>query len=229
MKQLTLILTLITSLTFGQSTNDRFIEISGRAERKVEPNQIYLTIELKEYRKDKEIVQIEKLENDLLTALGEIGVDKNNLTVYGTKGNMTKVKRLDPNLLITKRYILKITDFKLFGPLLDRFGELNINSVYVKEVTHTDIETYRMETQVQAIKNAEFKAKELLKGLNKNLGEVISVRETLSEYLSPAERRALAYSVSTVTGGGEKIISTTDLAFEPLTLTYQIFVKFEIK
>ena len=57
----------------------------------------------------------------------------------------------------------------------------------------------------------------------------ISVRETLSEYLSPAERRALAYSVSTVTGGGEKIISTTDLAFEPLTLTYQIFVKFEIK
>ena len=229
MRPLTIILTLITSLTFGQTDNGRFIEISGRAERKIEPNLIYLTIELKEYRKDKETVQIEKLENDLLTALTEIGIDKNNLTVYGTKGNLTKVKRLDPNLLITKRYILKITDFKLFGPLLDRFSELNINSVYVKEVTHTEIETYRLETQVQAIKSAEFKAKELLKGLNKNLGEVISVRETLNEYLSPAERRALAYSVSTVTGGGEKILSTTDLAFEPLTLTYQIFVKFEIK
>jgi len=228
MKQLTLILTLFTSLVYAQIRDDRFIEISGRAERKVEPNLIYLTIELKEYRKDKEIIQIEKLENNLLTALGEIGIDKENLTVFGTKGNLTKMKRLDPNLLITKRYILKITDFKLFGPLLDRFGDLNISSVYVKEVTHKDIETFKMETQVQAIKNAEIKARELLKGLNKNLGDVISVRETLNEYLSPAEKRALAYSVST-TKGGDKVLSTTDLAFEPLTLTYQIFVKFEIK
>jgi hypothetical protein len=58
MKQLTLILTLFSGLVYGQIRDDRFIEISGRAERKVEPNLIYLTIELKEYRKDKEIIQI---------------------------------------------------------------------------------------------------------------------------------------------------------------------------
>ncbi len=171
MKRFTIIFTFITVFAFGQQGEQRFIEISGRAEKKVEPNLIYLTIELKEYQKNKEIIQIEKLESDLLLALTDIGIDKTNLTVFGTKGNLTKVKRLDPNLLITKRYILKINDFKLFGQLLDRFSDLSINSVYVKEVTHTDIETYKLETQVQAIKNAEIKAKELLRGLNKNLGD----------------------------------------------------------
>ena len=71
-------------VTFGQaqtSTTERFIEVTGDGEVKVDPNIIYLSIDLREYKKDGKIVKLEDLEAQLTKVLQTIGIPTDNLKV----------------------------------------------------------------------------------------------------------------------------------------------------
>ena len=81
-KLLAVILTLTSFTSFGQQANNevgRFIEVTGDGEVKVDPNIIYLSIELREYKKEGKIVKLEELETQLVKILQTVGIPAENL------------------------------------------------------------------------------------------------------------------------------------------------------
>lgn len=228
----TLLFGLIGLVTFGQTQNgttERFIEVTGEGEVKVDPNIIYLSIELREYKKDGKIVKLEDLEEQLTKVLQTIGIPPENLKVYASSGRQYDLKQRKANLLIGKRYNLKLTDIDLLNPLLGELGEANIFAVSITEVTHTDIEKFKTETKVKAISNAKEKATLLTTSLDSKLGQVLQIRETelVDTYpLQALQGRAAGVQASAY---GYDKVQTNSVDFEQIKLTYKIVVKFKIE
>ena len=85
LKTMTVLLLLTATVTvFGQTTTENetekpYIEVTGTAEKEIIPDEIYITITIKERHKGKEKITIEKQEIDLKEALKSIGVSLDNL------------------------------------------------------------------------------------------------------------------------------------------------------
>ena len=71
-----LIVLLFGSFTFAQEKNfidQNYIEVTGKAELNIVPNEIYISIVLKEDNKEKKTIA--KLESELIPTLKSLGVD----------------------------------------------------------------------------------------------------------------------------------------------------------
>jgi len=231
----TVILGLIGLVTFGQAqtnTTERFIEVTGDGEVKADPNIIYLSIDLREYKKDGKIVKLEDLESQLTKVLQTIGIPTDNLKVYASSGRQYDLKKRNADLLIGKRYNLKLTDIDLLNPLFGELGEANIFAVLISEVTHTDIEKFKTEAKVKAIKNAKEKATLLTTTLDSKLGHVLQIRETelVDAYpLQALQGRVAGLQIRGASSSGYDKVVTNNVDFEQIKLTYKIVVKFKIE
>jgi uncharacterized protein YggE len=234
MKTLTTVFFVLIGLAVLGQPIERFIEITGDGEVKVDPNIIYLSIELREYKKDGRIVKLEELENQLTKVLQSVGISSENLKVYASSGRQYDFKIKKPNLLIGKRYNLKLTDIELLNPLLGELGEAKILAVSISEVTHTEIEKFKTEAKVKAINNAKEKAILLTSSLDSKLGQVLQIKE--SQLLDTYPLQSLQGRVSGIqVRGGVYAYNEYDKAqsnivdFEQIKLTYKIVVKFQIE
>jgi len=229
----TVIFGLIGLATFGQaqtSTTDRFIEVTGDGEVKVDPNIIYLSIDLREYKKDGKIIKLEDLESQLTKVLQTIGIPTDNLKVYASSGRQFDLKKRKADLLIGKRYNLKLTDIDLLNPLLGELGEANIFAVSITEVTHTDIEKFKIEAKIKAINNAKEKAVLLTTTLDSKLGQVLHIREMELVDTYPLETfQVRGLQMRGASSYGYDKVQTNTVDFEQIKLTYKIVVKFKIE
>ncbi len=231
----TVIFGLIGLVTFGQaqtSATERFIEVTGDGEVKVDPNIIYLSIDLREYKKDGKIVKLEDLEAQLKKVLQTIGIPTDNLKVYASSGRQYDLKKRKADLLIGKRYNLKLTDIDLLNPLLGELGEANIFAVSITEASHTDIEMFKTEAKVKAINNAKEKAVLLTTTLDSKLGQVLQIRETELVDVYPTQAlqgRVAGLQVRGYSSSGYDKVQTNTVDFEQIKLTYKIVVKFKIE
>jgi uncharacterized protein len=235
-----LIFTLITLSAFGQNQTasaERFIEVTGEGEVKVDPDIIFLSIELKEYKKDGKIVKLDDLEAQLIKVLQAVNIPKENLKAFASSGRQFDVKKRKADLLIGKRYKLKLTDIDLLNPFLGGLSETDILAVSITEVTHTDIDKYKTESKVKAVNNVKEKAVLMTSNLESKLGQVLYIRET--ELVDAYPLEALNERAAGLRGAGtsglyrvsyeERPIARPSVDFEQIKLTYKIVVKFRIE
>jgi uncharacterized protein len=218
----------------GQSKDlpTRFIEVSGEGEVKVDPNIIYLSIQLQEFKKDGKIVKLETLESNLKQVLQTVGIASENLKVYATSGRQYDLKKIKSNLMIGKRYSLKLEDVDLFNPLLEALAEVDILSVNVREVTHTEIEKHKAEAKVKAINAAKDKAVLLTSTVGTKVGDVLQIREQpvqSSAAGQPGTSSLYFRGVSQYDDHSGKYPGANNVAFEQITLAYKVIVMFALQ
>lgn len=226
------------TMTYGQThpgTTERFIEVTGEGEVKVDPNIIYLSIELREYKKEGKIVKLEDLEVQLTKVIQTVGIPNENLKMYASSGRQYDLKKRKSDLLVGKRYNLKLTDLDLLNPLLGELSESDIFAISVTEVTHTDIEKFKTEAKLKAISNAKEKATLLTESLGIKRGNVLWIRETElvdsypTEYLQGRLSDLQMRGASSYNWNYNKVQQTNIVGFEQIRLTYRIVVKFELE
>jgi uncharacterized protein len=232
-----LLLLSVALTTFAQTNStERFIEVAGEGEVKVDPDILYLSIELREYKKDGKIIRLEELEGQLRKVLQTLEVPETNLKVFASSGRQYgyKIKRAD--LLLTKKYTLKLTDVGQLDPLLSELAFLEIYNVFVSEVTHSEIEKYKTEAKVKAIDDAKAKAMLLTTSLGCKLGQALQIRETefsnaypLQSYQGRAANfYGLSYEGAVHRGVSYEKEEKSQVGFEQIKLTYRIAVKFRL-
>lgn len=157
------------------------IEVVGRAEKEVVPDEIYLSIALKEYKSDKNtVVSIEKLEKELAKAVKNAGIADQDFQIENIYGNnfwYWKKKKDDQEFLATKRYRLKLNDLSKVNDILDPLDPKGIEYMNINEYSHSSIEQYRKELKVEALKAAKNKAQYLLESIGQDLGPAIEIQE----------------------------------------------------
>lgn len=201
------------------------IEVKGTAEMEVIPDEIYLRIALKEYKDGTKKISMDKLEAQLVKAVDQMGLPKENLSVDNIYGyNWDWRKKKSDEFLATKSFRLQVTNVKMINDLLDKLDPEGINSVGIAEVTHSKIEEHKNQLKLEALKSAKEKARYLLSGIGEELGGALEIQEVDYGDPHPMYERSMAYSKSEAQDESYQ----SDLEFKTIKLKSEIRAVFEI-
>lgn len=207
-----------------------FIEVVGVAEKEIVPDEIYISIVIKEHNEGKENVTIEQQEITLKAALTDIGIPLENLYLSDANSNYLKVRLGKKEVIAKTEYILKVTDAFTVGKVFEKLDILNIQDACIQKVSHSKLQEYKKEIRILAIKAAKEKADYLLSAIGEKTGNALKINE-LNQSSNPYEVYA------NVVDGPSKLqsFSSSDSGFENQTIQFRkmkiqtsIYVKFSI-
>jgi uncharacterized protein len=234
----TILLLLISSLLYSQSNENNFIaqsyiEVTGVGEMEVIPNQIFLKIFINE--KDiKTKSTIDELELSMINKLTEIGIDvEKDLIIVDLASNFKYYFIKENRIYVSKEFELMVLDAETVGKVIQELELLNISNISISRVDHSDIEKFKKEVKVQAIKAAKDKAEALVKEIDQTLGKAIIIKEIDNiQVINSLSGRVAGYELANIRIRENRVESEETLykiEFEKIKLQYSILVRFEMK
>ncbi len=228
---LLMIFVLIIGTVNSQDNNmERYIEVTGSAELEIQPDEIRFIIGIKEYWKEefekktdfedyKTKVAISGIEKNLLSGLAKVGINKNDIFIKEV-GNYWRY--MGKEFLISKQLELVLHDFKKVNEIINAVKIKGIDYMRLGELKNKEITEYRKQVKIQALKAAKDKAEYLLSGIDKEIGDIISIVELNNDnnYFQPQAR---ASNMIMSTSGDSEVDN-----IRKIKLRYEIRAKFEI-
>jgi uncharacterized protein len=169
------------------------ISVTGSAEMEVIPDEIYVQVDLREYKKKgEEKTELEKIKNEFLASCKAVGIADSNIAVASYDGynmaNIWRRRKKDPDLLSSISYQLKFNNTKLIDDLVNRLDDEATNNFSIIKTSHSKITEHRKQLKIMAVKAAKEKAIYLSESVNEQLGAAITITEpeesTSSDVLS---------------------------------------------
>ena len=207
----------------------RKIEVYGTAEEEVVPDEIYFSISLKEYQDANKKIPINKLERQLYDAVQKIGIPQEDLRVENVASynydwyREDTVKRKE--FLASKEYQIKLSDLNKVNELLSSIDPKGIQSTNIDRYDHSQIEQYRRDLKIKALRDAKEKATYLLQGIDAQIGPVLEIQEIDTEGNQPPvyyrESRAMAMSADDE--------AAPSIESQKIKLRFQVRAVFEIE
>jgi uncharacterized protein YggE len=198
------------------------IQVSGKAEKKVTPDEIYVSITVKDGDvKNQTVAQIESTMKSRLRAL-DIDVEK-NLKATDMDNSLKKKKQVATH----RSYELKLGDVWTLGAVFDMLNSLGVADADVTRVSNSRMDEYRKEVRVEAIKNAKTNAEQIATAIGQSIGAAVYIYDNgnmYEDYNRPVLMRVANKTMADgvyAEGSAEQSID-----FKDITLTYQITAKF---
>jgi uncharacterized protein len=234
-KLFTLVLLITSSALIAQTGGKNFIdqnyiEVTGKAEMEILPDEIYLRILLNE--KDFKGKNFAEIEKSMLEKLNEIGIDvAKDLAIKDLLSNFQYYWFIKADIILSKEYQLLVHDARTVGKVFIELQNIGISNVSINKIENSKITDYRRQVKVEAIKAAQEKAKDLALAINQEIGRAIYVQEIETNYRPKAGSPGSASNIvirgtSTVSGVNA---SEPDIEFEKIQLEYSILARFELK
>jgi len=164
--------------------DQNYIEVTGKAELEVAPDMIYLKIVLRD-KSNKDKLPLPEIEKKMIEKLTEMGIDVGkDLSLVDFASNLRAYVLKTNEVMLTKQYQLIVRDAKTLQKVFFECQELGISNVSITKLEHSNIEQYRKEVKVLAVKAAKEKAEALVLALNQKIGKAIYVLEAdhLNQY-----------------------------------------------
>ena len=204
------------------------IDISGKAEKFVDPDEIILNIVINEKDYSKKTT-LENLEKDMIKALKGVGIDtKKDLTVVDLSSDIHHYKFKKNEVKLSKTYRLKTSSAKEATTALLALEEVGISEINIAQIKCTKIEEYKDEARVIAMKDAHRKAKLLTEAINQPLGKAIYITE--NDFTNVRTYPRLMMSKSN--GVMEDAVAESeiaDISFEKIKIESRIQIKFALE
>ena len=221
-------------IAFGQGTknfiDENYIEVTGSAKLEVVPDEIYIEIILDEDdTRDK--MTIDQLENSLIARLGSLGIDvEKDLKVLDLTSSLRNYFLKDSDVKTRKEYQLIVNSGQLASSVFLELSKLGISSMSVIRIEHSKIEELLLQTKVEAVKAARFKARNLAEAIDQNIGkamyiEEMSFVEPSQQYSNIAREGIFRYSEPSSV---QRAIAAP-IEFEIITLNARIRVRFKLE
>ena len=232
-------LTIVTS-AFGQhykvdQDGKPFIEVTGTAYKEVVPDEIYISIVIREKYVGKEKVTIESQEEKLKASLKEVGIDIKQLSLSDANADYVTVKWMKKDVITKKNYTLKVSDATTVGLAFQQLEKLEITDAFISRVNYSKLDSLKKEVKIQAIKAAKNEADYLLSAIGEQTGKPLVVQESEKPVTARTAGVAIgrgrnrmkmkAYS-DEASNEGEK---EDEIQFEKIKVEAAIYVKFSIK
>ena len=203
-----------------------YIEVTGVGEMEIVPDQIYVTFSLKERYDGRTKLSIEEQERKVKQLLMRAGIDLDNLSLSDAAADYMKVRWLKKDVVATKDYQIKLANTTELAKTFEVLDEVNVENAAVSRVDHSNMEEFRKQVKIMAIRSAREKAAYLLESIGEEVGKPLYVieRENFNDYqpkLMMANMRML--------DGGMQEESLPELSFQKIKLDYRVFVRFAIQ
>jgi uncharacterized protein YggE len=208
------------------------IEVTGSAEMEVVPDEIFVSIVLREKNKGNAKGEIAAQEDNLLSKLKANDFDINNLTLSGADGDLQYRIFRKNKVLTEKRLQIKLKNAGEVNKLFQLLDELEIEDAGIIRTSHSQLEKFRKEVKIQAMKSAKEKADYLLLAIGEQSGKPLVIREQVFTTYPNAYGANAALGEVVVTGYGVRGKAKgfeDELSFTKIKIRFEIYAKFAIK
>lgn len=234
MKNVFILILLMVALvaTSQNKETERLIEINGKAEMEIQPDEIVFIIGIEEYwkeefekRKDfedyKTKVPLAEIEDALIKNLRKVGIEKEDIKVK-SMGNYWRYKGKE--FLYSKQFEIKITDLAKINQLTQIQDAKGIKYMNIGELNHSKMDEFKKAVKINALKDAREKAAYLVESIGNQLGEVVTISELSDSYYRPVRAESMMMMAKSADMAAESIDEVQNIKLE-----YQVRAVFRIK
>jgi uncharacterized protein YggE len=210
----------------------RTIEVTGSAEMEIEPDEVYLSVQLREYMKDKNKVYLADIDKEFKKVLADAKIDLANVSVQGASAYYdyqwwrNQSKKTD--FLAAKTYLIKLPNLAKYNELMQKMDNKGIENAWLQRTDHSKIEAYREQVKINALKAAKAKAKGMVESIGNQLGEVVFIRELNNDNIyRPVMYKTMSNMAedASMGNGGED----PSIQMEKIKIRYEVEAHFMIK
>lgn len=205
------------------------IEVVGTGEMEIVPDEIFISFTLKERFEGKNKVDIENQEKELKKRLLKLDVDLKDLQLADAGSDYIKIKRKKQDVIASKDYILKVKTTSQIASVFELLDGIDAFNADIQRVDHSEIEKYKSEVKMIAIKAAKEKATNLLSAIGETIGKPLLIQEREQYEDQPMFRKTMEMANVTMDGGRKEEAPLPEIGFQKIKLRYQVFARFAIK
>jgi len=235
MRKIIYLLLLLPCLIFAQAgqknfIDQNFIEVTGKSEMEITPNLIYLKIFINE-KDNKSKQSLSEREKKMIETLKNIGIDiSKDLSIKDISSNFKYYLLRKNDILLSKEYQLLVEDGKIASKVFIELEKIGISNVSIDKLDNSNLENYRKEVKVDAIKAAKSKAESLASAVNQAIGKVIYIQEIEPNFRSGVPGTSNSIMIRGVSSDNYSSNSQQpDIDFENIKIEYSILCRFELK
>jgi len=206
------------------------ISVIGSAEMDVEPDEIYVSIVLKEYyNKQKVKIGIQEIKKEFLDNCAKTGIPKEAIRVENLGGSAyqhwhLRKKKNDPNFMATASYVIKFATGAKIDELVPRLNDDATASMYISKISSSKIEEFRKQVKIQATIAAKQKAQYLAESVGEKIAGALSIEEIDGVQPVMYNKMAMSNQAMEMDSG-----NTGDTPFEKINIRYEIRAEFELQ
>lgn len=184
-----------TETTREIAAKERTITVTGAADTKLCPDEMTLTIQIAEYyteqyeagktEKDyKTLVKLEEIEKVLMTLLHTNGIADSSVTFsyVNTTWNWSYYDETKKPVKFEKTIKVKMSDHNKAVAIIRDIDTKGISYLSLGDFHSSKEQEMRKELKAEALKAAKEKAAYMLSGVDKELGDIITIKELNDDY-----------------------------------------------
>lgn len=207
------------------------ISVSGSAEMEVVPDEIYVQVDLKEYKKKNgDKIDIEQIKTDFLASCKAAGIPDTNISVMNFTGSnsnlIIKKKRKDPDMIATLSYQIRFSNARKIDELVNKMDDEATSNFAVIRTSHSRMSEYRKQLKIKAVKESKEKAAYLCEAVNEQLGVAVTIEEP-QEYFAGNNYMSNARMAVAEDAAGSSYGNAID--FKKMKLRFDVRVVYAIK
>jgi uncharacterized protein YggE len=166
---------------------------------------------------------------DKLRALN-VDIEK-NLSVHDISSNFKNYWIGKNDIFTTKEYQVLVNDATTAGKIFRELETVNISNITVDRISHSEIEKFRQEVKIEAVKAAKVKAIFLAGAIDQKIGKAIHIQEVGD--FKPMNGYMPELSNTIMIRGNSSLYESKDkepiIEFGKINLQYEIEAKFKLE
>ena len=202
-----------------------YIQVNGRAEREIAPDEFYLQIVINE-RDSKGKVSVESQQRDMIAALKRLGVNvEKQLKVANLSSEFFKKN----TSVATAKYQLQLGSSAEVGKVWQALDGLGISNVSILKVSHSQLERYKSEVRVEAMRNAKQNAATLAEAIGQTIGKCFYVYDSNNDVMPVFYNNMAVMRSAKAFDAAEAAAEEEPLDFKTIKLQYSVPAKFVLE
>ena len=194
---------------------------SGR----LRPTNFYLQIVINE-RDSKGKVSVESQQRDMIAVLKRLGVNvEKQLKVANLSSEFFKKN----TSVATAKYQLQLGSSAEVGKVWQALDGLGISNVSILKVSHSQLERYKSEVRVEAMRNAKQNAATLAEAIGQTIGKCFYVYDSNNDVMPVFYNNMAVMRSAKAFDAAEAAAEEEPLDFKTIKLQYSVQAKFVLE
>ena len=193
-----------------------YIQVNGRAEKEIAPDEFYLQI----------IINERDSKGDMIAALKRAGVDvEKQLKMANLSSEFFKKN----TSVATAKYQLQLGSSAMVAKVWQALDGLGISNVSILKVSHSKIEQYKAEVRVEAMQNARQSAATLAEAVGQKIGKCFYIYDSNNNVMPVFYDNMAVMRSAKAMGVAEDAAADEPLDFKTIKLQYNVQAKFVLE
>lgn len=208
-----------------QEAYPSYIQVTGRAEKELTPDEFYLQIVINE-RDSKGKISVESQQRDMVAVLRKLGVDvEKQLKMANLSSEFFKKN----TSVAMAKYQLQLGSSGEVAKVWQALDDLGISNISILKVTHSQLDKYKQEVRLEAMRNAQKSAQEMAGAIGQTIGKCFYIYDSNSNVLPVMYDNEVLMRSAKAAADAESAAEEDPLEFKTIKLEYGVQAKFVLE